>query len=116
MAELQRAAFPRQKEALAVLRQMEYLPLTDEIKGVAVIYQVHVLMPRGAIGDAVHLATACVYEMDYLLTWNCRHLANTNKIQHIQTINLRLSLVTPVLVTPQMLVASQENNDEEKRR
>ena len=112
--ELHSADFPRQKEALALLEKMEFLPVNDEIKGVASIYQDHFLMPQGAIGDAVHLATACFHEMDYLLTWNCRHLANTNKIQHIQAINLRLGLVTPILLTPQMLVAPEENDNEDK--
>jgi predicted nucleic acid-binding protein len=114
LVELERSPFPGQKKALAVLEKMEFLPFTDEINGVASVYQKHLLMPQGTYGDAVHLATACIYKMDYLLTWNCRHLANTNKIQHIQTINLRLGLVSPVLLTPEMLVASEENYHEEE--
>ena len=113
LVELQRTPFPRQKEALAILDNMEFLAINDEIDGVASVYQKHLLMPVGDFGDALHLAIACVNGMDYLLTWNCRHLANTNKIQHIQTINLRLGLVTPMLLTPPMLVASEENRDEE---
>jgi hypothetical protein len=52
---------------------------------------------------AAHLAIACLNEVDYLLTWNCRHLANPNKIRHIQVVNMRMGLLTPILVTPQML-------------
>lgn len=93
--ELQRTFFPRQKEALSLLKHMAFLPMTDDIDGVATIYQKHLLMPQGSLGDAVHLATACINKIDYLLTWNCRHLANTNKIQHIRTINFRLGLCDP---------------------
>ncbi len=46
-----------------------------------------------------------VNEVDYLLTWNCKHLANVNKIEHIQVINRRLGLLTPVILTPEMLLS-----------
>jgi len=39
------------------------------------------------------------------LTWNCRHLANANKFEHIRTVNRRLGLLTPELVTPEQLFA-----------
>jgi hypothetical protein len=41
--------------------------------------------------------------MDYLLTWNCKHLANANKIRHLEALNERLGLHVPLLVTPDML-------------
>ena len=58
-------------------------------------------IPSG--GDAVHLAVACVSEMDFLLTWNIRHLANPNKLDHLTVINRRLGLLTPHIVTPEAL-------------
>jgi hypothetical protein len=36
----------------------------------------------------------------YLVTWNCRHLANANKIGHLRRINVLLGLFVPALVTP----------------
>ncbi|MCK5522717.1 MAG: hypothetical protein KAI83_06230 [Thiomargarita sp.] len=41
------------------------------------------------------MAYASFYKMDLLLTWNCNHLANANKKQHISIINTRLKLFTP---------------------
>lgn len=38
--------------------------------------------------------------MDYLLTWNVRHLANPNKVEHITVINRRLGLFSPVIISP----------------
>ena len=55
------------------------------------------------MGYAVHLAVASIHESDYLLTWNCRHLANPNKLRQIAEVNRRLGLMVPVLVTPPML-------------
>ena len=57
-------------------------------------------MPDDILGDAVHLAYASYYKIDYLLTWNCNHLANANKKQHIKIINTKLDLFTPELITP----------------
>ena len=61
------------------------------------------LVPADIRGDALHLAVACVHEMDFLLTWNIRHLANPNKTGHLTVINRRLGLLTPQIVTPEML-------------
>jgi predicted nucleic acid-binding protein len=107
VSELMRVRLPGQEEALRLLEGMALLPMTPEVEGAADVYRRHLVMPGGDMGDAVHLAAACVHEVDYLLTWNCRHIANTNKIEHIRVINMRLGLVTPVMLTPEMLVAEE---------
>lgn len=56
-----------------------------------------------ATGDALHVAVAAVHEMDYLLSWNVRHLANPNKTRHSQVICQRLGLLPPVIITPDAL-------------
>ena len=106
--ELSQAVFPKQAEALKHLDELDLLAITPEIEGVAATYQKHLLMPRESSGDAIHLAVACVHEVDYLLTWNCKHLANVNKTRHIQVVNMRLGLLTPVILTPEMLVADED--------
>jgi len=60
-------------------------------------------MPQVLKGDALHLAYASFYKIDFLLTWNCNHLANANKKQHIRRINAKLNLSTPEIVTPLQL-------------
>ena len=56
------------------------------------------------LGDALHLAIASYYKCDFLLTWNCNHLANANKFRHIKMINEKLDLFTPALITPMELL------------
>ena len=51
-------------------------------------------------GDALHLAIASFHKCDFVLTWNCRHLANANKFGHIRRINNLLGIYVPSLVTP----------------
>ena len=57
-------------------------------------------MPRDPEGDALHLAFASYYKCDILLTWNCKHLANEDKRDHIIQVNSALNLSTPRIVTP----------------
>ncbi len=57
-------------------------------------------MQRSLVGDALHLAYASYFDIQYLLTCNCNHLANANKRKHIRVINARLGLSTPEIVTP----------------
>jgi hypothetical protein len=47
---------------------------------------------------------------DYLLTWNCAHLANANKIGHIRRVNALLGLVVPQLVTPLEMIGDENEN------
>ena len=69
------------------------------------LYHGFVLFSRDQSG---RLACAAVYEMGYLLTWNCKHLANGVVIQRLQTVNLSLGRLTPVIVTPEELLEVPE--------
>jgi len=102
--ELSRESFPGQEHVLALTEKLRLLPITPEVEGVVEVYRKNLVMPAGGIGDATHLAIASVYSIDYLLTWNCKHLANANKIKHIEAINRRIGLVTPFMLTPPMLL------------
>ena len=57
-------------------------------------------MPADPTGDALHLASASFHKCDFLVTWNCQHLANANKFGHIRRVNTLLGLFVPALVTP----------------
>jgi hypothetical protein len=88
-------------EMMAPVRRLAERPETQEV---AAYYVEHKLMPEDAVGDAAHLAMASVHGVEFLLTWNCKHLANANKVQHLRVLNSRLGLPIPVLTTPLMLV------------
>ena len=79
------------------------LAITEEIEQIAVVYQARRLMPHVPVRDALHVAIASYYRMDFLLTWNCKHLANANKARHFRELNLEMGLYVPQLVTPDQL-------------
>jgi len=112
IAELSQGDYPRQAEILAFVAQLQVLLPNEQILTIARVYLDNYLMPRVFKGDALHLAYAAFYKCDFLLTWNCNHLANANKRQHIRIINARLNLSTPELVTPLELFTETDHVDE----
>lgn len=94
----------------AAVRRLEFvndlpiLPITDKTENLTRIYVQKLNLPVKATLDAVHLACAVEHELDYLLTWNCKHLAHGHIIRQLQSINLNLSLSTPIILTPEELL------------
>ncbi len=102
--ELERGTFPNKRDAIDLIKSVPILPAPDEILEIVETYILHKLMPGDPRGDALHLAFASYFKCDFLLTWNCRHLANANKFGHIRKINAMLGLYVPMLVTPMELL------------
>ncbi len=100
--------YPNWEEVKKLVEQVDVLAEVPDISGIVKVYLEHQLMPRDDVADALHLAIASYHEVDYLLTWNCRHIANANKYEHIRAINLKLGLLTPLLITPELLFAEEE--------
>lgn len=76
------------------------LEITTDVLEIARIYIDRLLMPGDADGDALHLAIASYYNMDVLMTWNRKHLANPNKFGHIDMVNGEQGLSVPLITTP----------------
>jgi len=106
--ELGQGEWPGKATALELVEPLPRVAVTEEAANVARRYVQERLVPQNLQGDALHLALACVYEFDFLLTWNIRHLANPNKMAHLIVINRRLGLLTPQVVTPEMLWLEDE--------
>jgi hypothetical protein len=102
--ELSAEDFHCREEALGMLSGLTPLQITREIEELADLLVAEKVMPGPAIsGDALHVALASVHRMDYILTWNAHHLANPNKRTHFGVICLRLGMLPPLIVTPDML-------------
>jgi hypothetical protein len=98
--ELEGGSFPGQADALELIKGLELLDINEPIADIVANYISHHVMPNDPAGDALHLALASFHKCDFLLTWNCRHLANANKFGHIRRINNLLGIYVPSLVTP----------------
>ena len=98
--ELGRGDYPSREAALEMVQKLPLLEITPAIAEIVEAYIRHRLMPGDPTGDALHLALASHHECEFLLTWNCQHLANANKFGHIRQVNNLLGLYVPVLATP----------------
>jgi hypothetical protein len=102
--ELAGGAPDRSADRLALVGGLPLLPIEPGIAEIVEAYIRHGVMPADPAGDALHLALASFHKCDFLVTWNCRHLANANKFGHIRRVNTLLGLFVPALVTPLQLL------------
>ena len=107
--ELEQGDYPNKMEAIALVESLPLVSVEQETAEIVEAYIQHQVMPRDPVGDALHLALASYHKCDFLLTWNCNHLANANKYRHIQRVNTLLGLYVPTLVTPLELLGETEN-------
>jgi len=98
--ELEKKSFPSQNDALALIDPLPQLDITPEVTDAVKVYISHRVMPKDPVGDALHLAVASYHKCDFIITWNCHHLANANKFGHIRRINTLLGFFVPTIVTP----------------
>lgn len=102
--ELEGAPNPKRDHALTLVANIELLPQPSGLAEVIATYVENRLVPEDVAGDAAHLAMASMHGIDFLLTWNIRHLANANKFEHLRVINSRLGLPVPTITTPLTLM------------
>jgi transposase-like protein len=95
-------------ERLALVRDLPLLRIESAIVEIVQAYIRHRVMPADPAGDALHLAVASFHKCDFLVTWNCQHLANANKFGHIRRVNTMLGLFVPALVTPLELLGGSD--------
>jgi hypothetical protein len=91
-------------ERLKLLNGLTVLPLTDEVRDVANGLLDAGVLPQKAEADAVHIAVATVCEMDVLLTWNCRHLANAVILGSVGRHLREREYEVPIICTPDELM------------
>jgi len=67
------------------------------------------LVPATVAADAVHIATACVYRLDFLVTWNFKYIVNPHIRQHLRHEVALAGYVLPVLCTPEELLNDEDD-------
>jgi len=98
--ELSSGSYAKRNKVLELMSTLPLIQVEAEIAEIVETYIRYKVMPDDPVGDALHLALASYHKCDFLLTWNCKHLANANKFNHIRRVNTMLGLFIPLLVTP----------------
>jgi hypothetical protein len=91
-------------QRLEIIRNLALLDLNQSVLNLAEQFLERSSLPSKADVDAVHIAAATVHGMDYLLTWNCKHIANAQIQRKLAEISLNLGYELPILCTPYELL------------
>jgi hypothetical protein len=91
-------------QRLEILRDLTLLELNSAVLDLAEQFMGRSSLPAKADVDAVHIAAATVHGMNYLLTWNCKHIANAQIQRKLAEISLDLRYELPILCTPYELL------------
>ncbi|MBM3236879.1 type II toxin-antitoxin system VapC family toxin [Candidatus Poribacteria bacterium] len=81
-----------------LVKDFRVLEITEEVIKLADVYLSHRRLPRG---DALHLASASIGEMDFWVTWNLRHIYKRGTQEMIREVNARFRIPVPTIVTPE---------------
>jgi hypothetical protein len=88
---------------LGFVEDLPVLASREEVETLTRLYSEQLGLPLRARADLVHIAFAVSYRLDYLLTWNCKHIANGHVIRRLYSINAQIEKTTPIIVTPEEL-------------
>jgi hypothetical protein len=97
------------QKRLAVLANLDVLELSQAVEDLTTAILQTGIFPQRAVRDAAHIAVATVHQVEYLLTWNCRHLANAQTVRRIQRICEAEGFQLPQICTPEELMG--DNSD-----
>jgi hypothetical protein len=99
-------------QRIELMAEITLLDLTDEANALTKQILGSGLLPATADRDAAHIALATVHEMDILLSWNCRHIANAAIQARLRKLADASGFTLPVLCTPDELMGiTYEQND-----
>ena len=91
-------------ERLTFLRETTLLGISDEATRLTFELLRNTGMPAKAEVDALHVAVATTHGMDYLMTWNCRHIANASILPGVYSVCRAAGYEPPLICTPQELM------------
>jgi hypothetical protein len=89
---------------LSCLANIPILAITSTVAKIAEALVVEGPIPQKAAGDALHIAIASAYGCDYLLTWNCRHIANAEIQRRARSVVDGQGFELPTICTPEELM------------
>ena len=98
------------KRRLKAISQFPELPLDRTAEKLASQLIAEGGFPEKAEVDALHVAIATVHEVDFFLTWNCRHINNAETKPIIRTICLKAGFQCPEICTPQELLPEEKSD------
>ena len=98
------------QERLAILEPLPLLDISDAVLELASAILSSGVIPPKAARDAAHIAISAVHGIDFLLTWNCAHIANAQIVKRVQTICSQHGFPCPLICTPEELMGNENDS------
>jgi predicted nucleic acid-binding protein len=92
------------QQRLAAIKDFNVLEMTSDVAKIADTYYHALSIPETARNDAFHLALAVYHGMDYLVSWNCTHIASGRVRGIVEAINDEKGFQTPIICTSEELM------------
>lgn len=99
-------------ERLQSLDGIPLLPRDARIGVIAGEIMSRAILPSKALVDALHIAMVAHHGIDYLLTWNCKHIANAKILPRIHEVLTDLGCWIPLICTPEEMVNDDSEDNE----
>ncbi len=94
----QEEVLPLRERLLGLVKNLLILPITNESRELAEIYRKYRRLPER---DALHISIASLEGMDFLVTWNLRHMVKPGTQYMVRRVNMDGGLPVPQIVTPE---------------
>ncbi|HKR65426.1 MAG TPA: type II toxin-antitoxin system VapC family toxin [Thermoanaerobaculia bacterium] len=101
VGEAQRGDAAVASDRMAIVRELQLAQVTRDALDLAAALVAGAGVPKKANEDALHIAVAATNGLDYLLTWNCTHIANAVTIPRVNSICRLRGFEPPLIYTPQ---------------
>jgi hypothetical protein len=91
--------------------RLEFLAVNEleTINKLATLYIRHKVIPENKFFDALHIALSVVNDIDYLVSWNFKHLANVNREKKVLAVNYQNNFFRPIrIITPLDLMDNEK--------
>lgn len=98
------------QQRLSYLQGLPLLEVTQHVDSLANSLMAGVPLPEKASTDALHISVAAVHGVEYLLTWNCKHIANPAMRPQIEHVCRDNGFEPPVICTPQEMLEINDEN------
>jgi len=92
------------KSRIEIISDLPILELNENINNLANNFIQSDIIPHKYVEDAFHISIATIHGMDYLLTWNCKHIANATIRTEIERLCRENGYINPIICTPEELM------------
>lgn len=104
IAELSASPESRRSKLLKLVEGFQRLPTTKEVEGLAKEYIKRQIIPKAKINDAMHVATASVYAIRFIASWNVEHIVKLKTKMGVSAVNTELGYHVPEIIRPEEVI------------